>query len=220
MGLTENYKKILNEINFLNKNTKLIAVSKTKPVEDIRTIYNCGQRDFGENKVQELLYKYDLLPNDIRWHFIGHLQTNKVKDIIDKVELIHSVDSIRLAEKINIEADKKGIIVKILVQINLSKDENKFGIDIKDLYPFLEYISKLKNIKIKGLMLIPKINLTERELNELFKEFSLLKLDINSKNIDNVNIECLSFGMSDDFKIAIKNGSDMVRVGSSIFGKR
>lgn len=224
MNLINNYKEVLRTISsikddYSNKIT-LVAVSKTKPAKDILTLYNCGHRDFGENKVQELVKKIEELPNDINWHFIGHLQTNKVKDIVGKVFLIHSVDSKHLADKINSESIKKNTISNILLQINLSRDENKSGFYIEELYDSLHYISNLSNIKIKGIMLIPKLGLSNEELLTLFSQFFALKLDIIEKNLDNVSIEYLSFGMSNDYEIAIKCGSNMIRVGSSIFGRR
>ena len=216
---TSEYLKIIDELKQYNDVT-LVAVSKTKPTEDILELYKLGQRDFGENKVQEFIEKYEQLPKDIRWHFIGHLQTNKVKNIIGKVHLIHSVESIKLANEINKFSKKLDIVTDILVQVNFSNDPNKFGIDGDKTFEFLEKISHLTNIKIRGLMMIPRYDLTESQLDVLFSKFKGLSLDIIVKNIDNINMDFLSFGMSEDYKIAIKNGSNMIRVGSKIFGKR
>lgn len=221
MSIVENYNGIKTEINDVaTEPVTLVAVSKTKPISDIYLLYNIGVRDFGENKVQEFLEKYDALPKDINWHFIGHLQTNKVKYLIGKTFLIHSVDSIKLATIIDRLSEKNNIVTNILVQINLSYDSNKFGIDPKDTYNFLYKLSKLKHIKVMGIMLIPKIELNYNQLSLLFSEFKALSIDIINKNIDNIDMDHLSFGMSDDYLLAIKNGSNMVRVGSKIFGSR
>lgn len=220
MSIEDNYIKVFNSVKTLNSNSTLIAVSKTKSIEDIKKLYDLGQRDFGENRVQELLEKYEILPKDIRWHFIGHLQTNKVKYIIDKVHLIQSIDSLTLAEVINKEAKKNSRVVDVLIQINFAEDPNKFGF-LKDEYmKAITRIAKFENLSIKGIMMIPFIDMEECELEKLFQDFTMLKLDIEAKKIDNVSIKFLSFGMSDDYKVALKNGSNMVRVGSAIFGSR
>lgn len=198
----------------------LIAVSKTKPAADIKVLYDYGVRDFGENKVQELTEKYELLPKDIKWHLIGHLQTNKVKYIVDKVHLIHSVDSVKLAEQIEKEAAKKDVTVNILVQVNVSNEDTKFGLDAEETIKNVEAISKLPHIRIKGLMTIAPFVENGEENRKYFNELKQLSVDIQKKNIDNVCMDMLSMGMSGDFETAIEEGATLVRVGTSIFGAR
>ena len=199
----------------------LIAVSKTKPVEMIQEIYDAGCRDFGENKVQELCEKIEQLPNDIKWHMIGHLQRNKVKYIIDNhVSLIHSVDSYRLAEEINIQAKKKNVIVPILVEVNIAMEESKFGISPEDVIALVEQIAELKNVKIEGLMTIAPYVVDAEENRLYFRKIKQLSVDIGNKNIDNVSMKILSMGMTGDYMVAIEEGATMVRVGTGIFGER
>ena len=198
----------------------LIAVSKTKPVEMLQEIYDENIRDFGENKVQELCSKMDQLPSDIRWHMIGHLQRNKVKYIVGKVELIHSVDTYRLAEEINIQARKQNVIVPILVEVNIAHEESKFGISAEDAILLVEEISKLENLRIKGLMTIAPYVENPEDNRLYFRKIKQLSVDITNKNIDNVFMEILSMGMTGDYMVAIEEGATMVRVGTGIFGER
>ena len=198
----------------------LIAVSKTKPVEMLQEIYDENIRDFGENKVQELCSKMEQLPSDIRWHMIGHLQRNKVKYIVGKVELIHSVDTYRLAEEINIQAKKQNVIVPILVEVNIAHEESKFGISAEDAILLVEEISKLENIRIKGLMAIAPYVENPEDNRLYFRKIKQLSVDITNKNIDNVFMEILSMGMTGDYMVAIEEGATMVRVGTGIFGER
>ena len=198
----------------------LIAVSKTKPVEMLQEIYDENIRDFGENKVQELCSKMEQLPSDIRWHMIGHLQRNKVKYIVGKVELIHSVDTYRLAEEINIQAKKQNVIVPILVEVNIAHEESKFGISAEDAIFLVEEISKLENIRIKGLMTIAPYVENPEDNRLYFRKIKQLSVDITNKNIDNVFMEILSMGMTGDYMVAIEEGATMVRVGTGIFGER
>ena len=198
----------------------LIAVSKTKPVEMLQEIYDENIRDFGENKVQELCSKMEQLPSDIRWHMIGHLQRNKVKYIVGKVELIHSVDTYRLAEEINIQAKKQIVIVPILVEVNIAHEESKFGISAEDAILLVEEISKLENIRIKGLMTIAPYVENPEDNRLYFRKIKQLSVDITNKNIDNVFMEILSMGMTGDYMVAIEEGATMVRVGTGIFGER
>lgn len=198
----------------------LIAVSKTKPVEMLQEIYDENIRDFGENKVQELCSKMGQLPSDIRWHMIGHLQRNKVKYIVGKVELIHSVDTYRLAEEINIQAKKQNVIVPILVEVNIAREESKFGISAEDAILLVEEISKLENIRIKGLMTIAPYVENPEDNRLYFRKIKQLSVDITNKNIDNVFMEILSMGMTGDYMVAIEEGATMVRVGTGIFGER
>ena len=199
----------------------LIAVSKTKPIEMLQEVYDDGIRHFGENKVQELCEKIEKMPADIKWHMIGHLQRNKVKYIVgNNVELIHSVDSYRLAEEINIQAKKKNVIVPILVEINIAEEESKFGILAEDAIQLVEEISALENIRIQGLMSIAPY-VTDAEQNRLyFRRIKQLSVDIGNKNIHNVSMEILSMGMTGDYEVAIEEGATLVRVGTGIFGER
>lgn len=203
-----------------NQDVKLVAVSKTKPNEDILEAYEAGVRDFGENKVQELAAKYEALPKDIRWHLIGHLQRNKVKYIIDKVYLIHSVDSLRLAQEIEKEAAKKDITVNILIQINISHEESKFGIDESETAELFMQISRMPHIKIMGFMTIAPECDDPEDVRPIFRQLKKISIDINSLNGDNTMKWELSMGMSGDFKAAVMEGATYVRIGSSIFGKR
>ena len=182
----------------------LIAVSKTKPVEMLQEIYDENIRDFGENKVQELCSKMEQLPSDIRWHMIGHLQRNKVKYIVGKVELIHSVDTYRLAEEINIQAKKQNVIVPILVEVNIAHEESKFGISAEDAILLVEEISRLENIRIKGLMTIAPYVENPEDNRLYFRKIKQLSVDITNKNIDNVSMEILSMGMTGDYMVAIE----------------
>ena len=198
----------------------LIAVSKTKPVETLQEAYDLGVRVFGENKVQELTEKYDSLPKDIHWHMIGHLQRNKVKYIIDKVDLIHSVDSIRLAETIDKEAQKHDLIANILVEVNVAKEESKFGLMPEEVDGFIDEIAKLKHIQVKGLMTIAPFVENPGKNRTVFADLRKLSVDIAKKNVDNVNVSILSMGMTNDYEVAVEEGATMVRVGTGIFGAR
>ena len=198
----------------------LIAVSKTKPVEDLQEIYDAGKRDFGENKVQELCAKMEVMPQDIKWHMIGHLQRNKVKYIVGNVALIHSVDSFRLAEEINIQAKKKGIVVPILVEVNIAEEESKFGVTREDAMELVRQIATLDAIEIKGLMTIAPYVTDPEENRPVFKKLKELSVDIENKNINNVTMSVLSMGMTGDYEVAIEEGATMVRVGTGIFGER
>ena len=198
----------------------LIAVSKTKPVEMLKEAYDAGARVFGENKVQEIVDKYDQMPSDVQWHMIGHLQRNKVKYIVDKVCLIHSVDSYRLAEEINIQAKKKNITVPILVEINIAEESSKFGIHAEDAIALVEQIAQLENVRIKGLMTIAPLVENPEDNRQYFRNIRQLSVDIAAKNIDNVSMDVLSMGMTGDYMVAVEEGATMVRVGTGIFGER
>ena len=202
--------KINNIKSSIPNNVKLIAVSKTKPVEDIMEAYNAGQRDFGENKVQELINKIDKLPKDIKWHMIGHLQTNKVKDCIrDEIVLIHSVDSIKLAKEIDKESKKRNKITNILIEINIGNEDSKFGINPNELEDFLKQTKDLSNINVEGLMCVAPNN---NDTSKYFREMKSLSIKYNLKE--------LSMGMTNDYKEAINEGSTMIRLGTLIFGER
>lgn len=198
----------------------LITVSKTKPVSLLQEAYDAGSRDFGENKVQELLDKIPQLPEDIRWHMIGHLQRNKVKYIVDKVYLIHSVDSVRLAEEISKEAIKKQVEVNILVEVNVAQEESKFGTTTAEAISLVEEISKLPGIHVRGLMTIAPFVEDEEENRVIFQKLRQLSVDIAEKNIDNVSMNVLSMGMTGDYRVAVEEGATYVRVGTGIFGER
>lgn len=198
----------------------LIAVSKTKPVEMLTEVYQEGIRDFGENKVQELCNKMPQLPSDIRWHMIGHLQRNKVKQVVEQDAFIHSVDTYRLAEEINIQAKKQNKTVPVLIEVNIANEDSKFGISQEDAILLVEEISRLENIRIQGLMTIaPNVSNAE-ENRPYFRKIKQLSVDITNKNIDNVSMEILSMGMTGDYTVAIEEGATMVRVGTGIFGER
>lgn len=198
----------------------LIAVSKTKPESMIEEAYEVGQRDFGENKVQEICRKKDLLPEDIRWHMIGHLQRNKVHQVVGKACLIHSVDSLRLAEAINREAEKRGVEVPVLVEVNVAQEESKFGVSTEETITLVEQMSRLKYIQIRGLMTIAPYVENPEENRSVFRKLKQLSVDIAVKNINNVNMSVLSMGMTNDYEVAIEEGATMVRVGTGIFGER
>ncbi len=208
--ISENIIKIQSALE--NTNTKLIAVSKTQSVEKMMEAYNVGVHDFGENHVQELLEKIDKMPKDTKWHMIGHLQTNKVKYIIGKVELIHSLDSIKLANEIDKEGKKKGIITNVLIEVNIANEPSKYGFHISELNNAINYIKTLENIKIQGFMCVAPKNETEEKIKLYFDEMCNLRKQYG--------YEILSMGMSNDYKIAIEENSSYIRVGTKIFGPR
>ena len=179
-----------------------------------------GTRDFGENKVQELVDKYEVLPKDIHWHLIGHLQRNKVKYVVDKACLIHSVDSMRLAETISEEGVKKGVTVPVLIEVNVAGEESKFGVTLEETEGLVREIAKLPSIQIKGLMTIAPYVEDPEENRVHFSRLKQLSVDIKNKNIDNVSMDVLSMGMTGDYQVAIEEGATMVRVGTGIFGER
>lgn len=225
--LVENYENVLEEVKKSCKRAgrnenevTLIAVSKTKPISDIQTLYDHGVRNFGENKVQELVDKYEALPKDIRWHMIGHLQRNKVKYIVDKVCMIHSVDSVRLAQTIEDEATKKNVTVDILIEVNVAQEESKFGLNLDETCDMIMEIAKFSHIRIRGLMTIAPFVENEEDNRIYFKKLKKLAVDIVAKNIDNVSMDFLSMGMTGDYRTAIEEGASFVRVGTGIFGAR
>ena len=198
----------------------LIAVSKTKPMSMIEELLPLGVVDFGENKVQELTAKEEALPSHIRWHMIGHLQRNKVKYIVDKAFLIHSVDSLRLAEAISQEAGKKNVTANILIEVNVAGEDSKFGVRPEETAALAEAISKLPNISVKGLMTIAPFVENAEENREVFRNLRKLSVDIEEKKFNNVTMAVLSMGMTGDYEVAIEEGATMVRVGTGIFGER
>lgn len=198
----------------------LIAVSKTKPVKMLTQAYEAGARDFGENKVQEILEKEPQLPKDIRWHMIGHLQTNKVRQIVGRTCLIHSVDSFKLAQEIQKESVKKNLITDVLLEVNVAEEESKFGFRIEETEEALRQISQLSNVRVCGLMTIAPFVSNAEENRQVFRKLNEFYVDMKSKNIDNVNMNVLSMGMTGDFEVAVEEGATMVRVGTGIFGAR
>ena len=203
--------------NELSEDINIVAVSKTKTIEDIMNAYNCGQRLFGENRVQELTDKFNNLPKDIKWNMIGHLQSNKVKYIAPFVDLIHSLDSLKLAKEINKQGENNNRIINCLIQIKISKDDSKYGVSFNDFNNFYNYTNDLNFIKIVGLM--GMASLTNDE--DLIKnEFKLISSLYNKIKLVNKNFKYLSIGMSNDYKLAINEGGNMIRIGSRIFGER
>lgn len=198
----------------------LIAVSKTKPVSAIEEALLSGTLDYGENKVQELCDKYDVLPKNIRWHMIGHLQRNKVKYLVGKTYLVHSVDSLRLAEQIEKEFAKHNQVCDILVEVNIAQEESKFGINAKETEELIRKIAKFEHVRIKGLMTIAPYTEDPESNRDYFREIKKLSVDIRDKNIDNVSMDVLSMGMTGDYMVAVEEGATMVRVGTGIFGER
>lgn len=199
---------------------QLIDVSKTKPVDMLQEAYDNGERHFGENKVQELVAKYEQLPKDIQWHMIGHLQRNKVKYIVDKVALIHSVDSVRLAEEIHKEAMKINRRVPILIEVNVAGEETKFGVAPEEVEGLLREIAPFEGIEVRGLMTIAPYVTDPEENRQYFNRLKQLSVDISCKNIDNINMNVLSMGMTGDYEVAVEEGASFVRVGTGIFGER
>ena len=225
--LCENLKKVEENVDAASRKAgrsrdevTLIAVSKTKPVEMLSTIYNQGIRDFGENKVQEMCDKMEQLPSDIRWHMIGHLQTNKVKYIVGHTTLIHSVDSLHLAKEIEKQAEKKDVTVDILVEVNIAEEESKFGIHKEETYELVRQIAALPHVHICGLMTIAPYVENPEDNRMYFRGIRQLSVDIAEQNIDNVDMDVLSMGMTGDYMVAIEEGATMVRVGTGIFGER
>ncbi len=198
----------------------LVAVSKTNPVDRIQEAYDLGIRDFGENRVKEMLGKEPQLPGDIRWHLIGHLQTNKVKTVLDKTVLIHAIDSMKLSDTIDFEAKRKGIVVKGLLEVNVAREESKFGFFPEELLPLLDRLRQYRNLKICGLMTVAPMVENAEENRPVFRQLRELSIDIKSKNVDNVSMNLLSMGMTGDYRVAIEEGATLIRVGTGIFGKR
>lgn len=215
-NIEESCKKVGRDVSEVT----LITVSKTKPLSDLRIAYEEGSRDFGENKVQELVSKIDEMPSDVKWHLIGHLQRNKVKYIAGKVAMIHSVDSYRLAEEINVQAKKNSCVIPILIEINIAGEDTKFGIKPEEAEELIREISELENVKVSGLMTIAPNVANPEENRAYFKAMKDLFVDISSKNIDNVEMKVLSMGMTNDYTVAVEEGATMIRIGTGIFGAR
>jgi len=198
----------------------VLCVSKTKPASDIEVLYEAGQRDFGENYVQELLEKRKNLPGDIKWHMIGHLQRNKVKYIADFIAMIHSVDSLRLAETIEKEAAACGRVIPVLIEVNVGEEESKYGVSVEEAPLLAQEILKLPHLSLRGFMTSAPPAEDPEEVRPVFRKLRQLSVDMNLKNNNNESVDYLSMGMSDDFEVAAEEGSSCVRVGTSVFGKR
>lgn len=216
MSIAENLDKVKNSIP---QGVKLVAVSKTKPIEDIKEAYDCGIRDFGENKVQEFLTKYDEFGNDVKWHLIGHLQVNKVKYIVGKVFLIHSLDSVKLLKEIEKRYAKENLYADVLIEINIGREESKSGILLENLDELLSECEKCSNVRIKGLMTVIPIG-DEENNKKYFSQMKSLFEKLKVMNLKNVEMKYLSMGMTGDYKTAILEGANIVRIGQGIFGKR
>lgn len=222
-NIVEVEKKIMaacNRSGRKREDVTLIAVSKTKPVDMMLEAIRAGIVHFGENKVQELCDKNEQIKEDLQWHMIGHLQRNKVKYIIDKNILIHSLDSLRLAEQIQVDAQKRNIIQDVLIEVNIASEESKYGFKPEEVEDAILEIAKLNSLRIKGLMCVAPYTEIAEENRIYFKKMRQLLVDIKEKNIDNVTMEMLSMGMSGDFEVAIEEGATLVRIGTGIFGER
>ena len=220
MNIKENLKEILDSIP---KNVTLVAVSKTKPIADLQEAYDAGQRVFGENKIQEMVDKYDALPKDIKWQMIGHLQSNKVKYMAHFVDLIHGVDKLKTLVEINKQAKKNDRVINCLIQARIANEDTKFGLSFEEIEAILssEKTAELKNINIVGFMGMATFTDDTKQLSEEFSSLETFFKTQKEKNAtENCNLEVLSMGMSGDYLLAIENGSNMIRVGSSIFGSR
>ncbi len=226
--LKENYEEVRRKIDEACKRTgrnpadvTLIAVSKTKPLSDIEEIIrDTSAIDFGENKVQELVEKYENVSKPVNWHMIGHLQTNKVKYIVDKVCMIHSVDSLNLAKTIEKEASKRNVTVNVLIEVNVAQEESKFGVSVDEVLPLINEIKDLQHVRVKGLMTIAPFVDDPEDNRVYFRKLRDLSLDIQSKSIDNIDMSVLSMGMTNDYEVAVEEGATLVRVGTGIFGAR
>ena len=225
--LYENYEQVVENVkkacersgrNF--QDVTIIAVSKTKPLSDVEELLSHGVMEFGENKVQEMVDKYEHVSKPVHWHLIGHLQTNKVKYIVDKACMIHSVDSVHLAKEIEKEAAKKDVIVNVLLEINIAQEETKFGLSCDEVLPLIQEIKDFPHIRVKGLMTIAPFVDDPEDNRVYFRKLKDLSLDIQSKSIDNIDMSVLSMGMTNDYEVAVEEGATLVRVGTGIFGAR
>lgn len=219
-----NIKQNINEAaNKSNRNVSdilLLAVTKTVDINKMKFASECGLNSFGENKVQELVSKYEILGSKYDWHLIGHLQTNKIKYIIDKVKLIHSVDSVKLATEIDKQAKKINKVIDILLEINVAAEESKFGIRFEDTFEVIDSIYKLTNIKVKGLMTVAPFVEDKEDNRTIFSKLHNLFIDIRAKQSDNIDMQYLSMGMTNDYEVAVEEGSNILRIGTGIFGYR
>ena len=219
-AIEEKIKKAAEKSGRKREDILLLGVTKTIDTERIGELMALGVTELGENKVQELCEKYEVIGDRAQWHLIGHLQTNKVKYIIDKVKLIHSADSVRLVKEINSRAEKNGKVQDILIEINIGNEESKSGIKKEETFELLDEIAGFKNIFVKGLMTVAPFVEDPEENRDLFKEMFKLFIDIRAKKRDNVSMEFLSMGMTNDYEVAIEEGANIVRIGTGIFGAR
>jgi len=216
LDIKENIKKVKSEIS---NETTLVAVSKTRALSELEQVYESGIRDFAENKVQEFIEKHELFHNDVKWHFIGHLQRNKVKYIVGKIYLIHTLDNLQLLEEIEKRYSTEGQVANVLIQVNIGRDENKSGVLLENLEELIDACEKCSSVKVKGLMtILPKVD--DELTRKYFAEMKNLYDCLSKKRYNNVLMEYLSMGMSSDYKIAVLEGANVIRVGEGIFGKR
>lgn len=227
MSICENLKQINEKITAAaeksgrsREDILLLGVTKTIDTQRIKEMMECGIKSLGENKVQEIMDKYDVIGAEAQWHLIGHLQTNKVKYIIDKVKLIHSVDSLKLAQEIDKRAKQHDLIMDILIEVNIGEEESKHGIKQEEAIDLCQKIARLDNIRIKGLMTVAPFVENPQENRDYFIQMRKLFVDIKNKNIDNIDMVYLSMGMTNDYEVAIEEGANIVRIGTGIFGKR
>ncbi|WMM26773.1 YggS family pyridoxal phosphate-dependent enzyme [Tissierella sp. MB52-C2] len=218
--IEENVEKALKRSGRDGEKVELIAVTKTIDIDRIKEALDYGIVNIGENRVQELDIKYEALGNKINYHMIGHLQTNKVRNIINRTRLVHSLDRLSLANELDKRSKKEGIITEVLLQVNVAEEETKFGLEVNEVLSFLEKVLVLENIRIRGLMTIAPHTSDEEVLRKVFRTLYNLKEDIKSRNYKELSMDYLSMGMSNDYELAIEEGSNMIRVGSNIFGKR
>ena len=226
MSISDNLLKVQENINNAliragrKDDVTFIAVTKTVDVQRINEAIKAGAKNLGENKVQEVMDKFDKINDKVNWHMIGHLQTNKVKYIIDKVCLIHSLDRISLAEEIDKRAKGKNIIKDVLLEVNIGEEESKFGLKKEEVVPFVENVLNFENLRIKGLMTVAPFSEKPEDVRYVFRELKKLGENIESRHYENVEMKFYSMGMTNDYEIAIEEGSNMVRIGTAIFGKR
>lgn len=218
--IQENIEKALNRAGREGEKVELIAVTKTVDVDRINEAIGTGISDIGENKVQELEKKYDIIGDKVNYHMIGHLQTNKVKNIIGKTKLVHSLDRISLAKELDKRSRSNDIVTDVLIQVNVAEEESKFGLEVDKVLYFIEEILDFKNIKIRGLMTIAPYTTDTMLLRNVFRTLFNLKENIINRNYNNLSMDYLSMGMTNDYELAIEEGSNIVRIGSAIFGKR
>lgn len=218
--IRENIYESLKKAGRQNDEVKLIGVTKTVDIERINEAIELDILDIGENKVQELVKKYDIIGNKVDYHMIGHLQTNKVRNIVGKTKLVHSLDRISLGKELDKRSKMNGIVTDVLVQVNVAAEDSKFGLKTNEVLNFIEEVLNLENIKIRGLMTIAPNTEDEKYLRMIFRTLFKLKEDIINMKYNNLTMDYLSMGMTNDYKIAIEEGSNMIRVGSGIFGSR
>lgn len=215
-----NIKSACERVGRARESVTLIAVSKTQPVSAIEEAYALGIRDFGENKVKEMLGKEPQLPADIRWHLIGHLQTNKVKSVLSNTVLIHSLDSLKLLDAVDFEAMKQNITVEGLLEVNVAEEESKFGFHPSELWELLSRLRQYKNLRIRGLMTVAPFTTNAENNREIFQKLKEISIDTKWNTLDNISMDILSMGMTGDYSVAIEEGATMVRVGTGLFGAR